>query len=131
LQNSHDTAPIAEAHGPGVLLWPAAKEHKVEKPEPASAEATFCYTQGDYWQPKMPKKASTCKAPKAFKGGCGNSTPKSCTDYSVVGFSLPTREGIVHYISAIDGYLGANELKFAQPKTPKSDKFMWIFTSYR
>jgi site-specific recombinase XerD len=81
LKNSHDTAPIVEAHSLNALLWPAAEEHKVEKPEPARADAAFLYTAGKYWVVKVPYQESICNALKAIKGVYWNSTHKAYMVY--------------------------------------------------
>jgi hypothetical protein len=105
LQNSHNTAPIAEAQSLGALLWPAAEEHKAEKPEPAGANTAFFYIAEKGWPADMPNQAPYGKVPKAFRGVSCNSTQKNCKEFKFVAFSNPACKGTVHNINQLDGIL--------------------------
>jgi hypothetical protein len=130
LQNSQDITPIVEAQSHNTLFWPAAQEHKLIKPEPSVANATFLYTAKKYGAMNMPYPEPIGKTPKATQAVFCHSTHEACMVYGhIASYSHLSQKARSRNISPSATLVAGLITTFNLHKTAKSDKFMWIFTS--
>jgi hypothetical protein len=141
LQNSHDIAPIAEARSLGALLWAEPGEHKVEKPEPARARKAFhrtsilaakkveilsCKTHlllAVWGKKAIPQSDFNCSFVPELLNRRSHSTTTLHTQLKKKGIEQISKHlnKITYPLASTNSHLQGH----------KSDKFMWIFTSYR
>jgi hypothetical protein len=130
LQSSHHTAPIVEAQSLNALLWPAAQEHKLIKPEPAVANATFLYTAKKYGAMNMPYQEPIGKAPKANQEVFCHSAQEAYMVCGHIASNTPlTQKPSSLTISPTATLVAGLNSTFNLHKTTKIDTFMGIFTS--
>ena len=140
LQNSHDLAPIAEAQSLGALLWAEAGEHKVEKPEPALASTTLHRTGiltantveirnfkthlllAVWGKKAIPKTDFNCSFVPELLNHSSHSTTTLRTQRIRMGIEQISKllSKIAYPLACTNSHLQGH----------KSDKFMWIFTSW-
>lgn len=140
LQNSHDIAPIAEAHSLGALLWAEAGEHKLRNPESALASKAFHHTS---LRVANTVEIRNSKTQLLLAVWGKKAIPQTGLNYSFVPELLnqsshttttlhtqPKGKGIEQI------YKPLNKITYPLARTNshlqghKSDTFMWIFNSY-